>query len=66
LRFGTTTETREVEIGERRTMMSWWSDKEPFDEHDPDYCKNCKGGNSYEECKRCAEWHDEEVYDEAD
>lgn len=44
--------------------MSWWSDKEPFDEHDPDYCKNCKGGNSYEECKRCEKWHDGEVYDE--
>ena len=39
--------------------MSWWSDGEPFDEHDPEYCKYCKGGTSYEECKKCEERHDE-------
>lgn len=37
--------------------MSWYSDQEPFDEYDPPYCKNCKGGNSKEECDRCAEYY---------
>lgn len=41
--------------------MSWWSDGEPFDEYDPLWCKNCKGGNSYEECKKCSEWHRKEI-----
>lgn len=47
--------------------MSWYSDREPFDEHDPPYCKNCKGGNSYRECKRCEEQHRrEEVLNDYD
>ena len=33
-----------------------------YNEKDPPYCKNCKGGNSYEECKRCEEWHDKTRY----
>ena len=41
--------------------MSWWSDREPFDEYDPPWCRNCEGGNSYEECKRCSERHREEI-----
>lgn len=28
-----------------------------LDEYDPPYCKNCKGGNSKEECDRCAEYY---------
>ena len=32
--------------------MSWWSDKEKFDEYDPPQCEFCKRGNSYEECER--------------
>ena len=48
----------EKNVGE---TMSWWSDREPFNEYDPPWCKNCKGGNSYEECKRCTEWHREEI-----
>ena len=38
--------------------MSWWTDREPFDEYDPPYCAECSGGNSYEQCKRCEEEHD--------
>ena len=41
--------------------MSWWSDGEPFDEYDPPWCKNCKGGNSYEECKKCSERRRKEI-----
>lgn len=43
--------------------MSWYSDKESFDEYDPPYCKYCNdgvGGSSYEECKRCQEEHNRE------
>ena len=29
--------------------MSWWTDKEPFDEYDPPYCKGCES-LSCEEC----------------
>lgn len=39
--------------------MSWYSDKEPFNEYDPPYCKNCSGGNSKAECDRCARQHSE-------
>lgn len=54
----------EKKVGE---AMSWYSDKEPFDEYDPPWCRNCKGGNSYEECKRCTERHlNEEKEDETD
>ena len=40
--------------------MSWWSDKEKFDEYDPPQCEFCKRGNSYDECERCKRLHDEE------
>lgn len=40
--------------------MSWYSDKEPFNEYDPPYCKYCNGGSSYEECKNCKEEHNRE------
>ena len=35
--------------------MSWYSDKEPFDEFDHSYCewRRCSGGDSYEQCQRC-------------
>lgn len=38
--------------------MSWYSDGERFDEYDPPYCRNCKGGNSKEECDRCQKQHE--------
>lgn len=38
--------------------MSWYSDREPFDEHDPDYCASCDGGDGYEECERCRKRHE--------
>ena len=34
--------------------MSWYSDRELFNEFDPSYCKNYKGGNSKAQCNRCA------------
>lgn len=37
--------------------MSWYSDREPFDEYDPPYCKNCTRGASYEECAACERMH---------
>ena len=37
--------------------MSWYSDGDPFDEYDPPWCRGCKGGHSYAECKRCCEYH---------
>ena len=37
--------------------MSWYSDKEPFNEYDPPWCKYCDGGESKEECDRCCERH---------
>lgn len=40
--------------------MSWWSDKEKFDEYDPPQCEFCKRGNSYDECERCKRLYDEE------
>ena len=46
--------------------MSWYSDGEPFDEHDPPWCKRCEGGNSYEECKRCCERHMAEEKEDID
>lgn len=39
--------------------MSWYSDNERFDEHDPSYCKNCKRDVSYEICKACKKLHEE-------
>ncbi len=39
--------------------MSWYSDGEPFDEYDPPFCANCRGGNSYEECEACMRRHEE-------
>ena len=40
--------------------MSWWSNKEQFDEYDPPYCAYCNGGTSYEGCKACEEEHERE------
>lgn len=38
--------------------MSWYSDGEPFDEHDPPWCKNCTKENpNKERCDRCCEMH---------
>ena len=37
--------------------MSWWSDGEDFDEHDPEWCAFCIGGTSYEECQECCKRH---------
>lgn len=35
--------------------MSWYSDRETFDEWDDPYCERirCEGGESYEQCRRC-------------
>ena len=44
--------------------MSWYSDKEPFDEIDYPWCRYCDGGNSKEECDRCCERHMKGVDDE--
>lgn len=33
--------------------MSWWSDGEKFDEHDPDYCIGCERGFTKAFCDRC-------------
>ena len=38
--------------------MSWWSDKEKFDEYDPPQCEFCERENSYEECERCKRLHE--------
>lgn len=41
--------------------MSWWSDGEPFDEHDPDYCVGCTL-----DCDHCPlMWDDEPTKSEA-
>ena len=37
--------------------MSWYSDREPFNEYDPPWCKYCDGGESKEECDKCCEEH---------
>ena len=39
--------------------MSWYSDKEPFDEYDMPYCKYCDGGNSKDECDNCVKIYEE-------
>ena len=47
--------------------MSWYSDKESFNEYDDPYCvwkstaNGGKCGNSKEECDRCLNRHREEV-----
>ena len=47
--------------------MSWYSDKEPFNEYDDPYCvwkstaNGGKCGKSKEECDRCLNRHREEV-----
>lgn len=49
--------------------MSWYSDREPFDEYDWPWCKHCKGGDSYEACRRCEDVYlrkDEDEDDEDD
>ena len=40
--------------------MSWYSDKERFNEYDPPYCKNCKRGFTKKECDRCVADHEKE------
>ena len=40
--------------------MSWYSDREPFDEHEPPYCAFCKGGTSYADCQACMREHEAE------
>ena len=56
----------------RRKTMSWWSDKEPFDEFDDPYCvwksmaNGGKCGQSKEECDRCMKQHAEETKNEND
>lgn len=40
--------------------MSWWSDGEPFDEHDPEWCYGCKRTDvSKAICDKCCAWHEE-------
>lgn len=41
--------------------MSWYSDKERFNEYDPDWCvrRNCQKGFSKEECDRCIRLHEQ-------
>ena len=52
--------------------MSWYSDKEPFNEYDDPYCvwkstaNGGKCGNSKEECDRCMENHRREQRGEGD
>ena len=51
---------------EVRRKMSWYSDKESFNEYDDPYCvwkstaNGGKCGNSKEECDRCLNRHREE------
>ena len=42
--------------------MSWYSDRERFDEKpDPPYCRNCKStAFSKEACDRCIQRHEED------
>lgn len=41
--------------------MSWWSDNEKFDEHDPDYCVGCM-----RDCDHCPlMWGDDPTDSEA-
>ena len=50
-------------------IMSWWSNKEKFDEFDefdecdPPYCAYCSGGSSFDQCKKCQEEHDREFHE---
>ena len=52
--------------------MSWYSDKEPFNEYDDPYCvwksmaNGGKCGRSKEECDRCMENHRREQRGEDD
>lgn len=50
--------------------MSWYSDREDFDEYDPPFCSDCEGGESYEKCRKCMREHDyeenEDYYRECD
>ena len=48
--------------------MSWYSDKERFNEYDPPYCERCRRTDvSYEVCERCERMHDQaEEADEED
>jgi len=55
-----------------RTRMSWYSDKERFNEYDDPYCiwkSNASGGkcgNSKAECDRCMSDHIKEMEEEKD
>lgn len=40
--------------------MSWYSDKERFDEHDPPYCEGCTRYDDDNYCRQCRKWHEEE------
>lgn len=44
--------------------MSWWSDREKFDEYEPDFCKWCPGGTSKADCDRCKRDHYEPGWEE--
>ena len=51
--------------------MSWYTDGEPFDEHEPEYCKHCTNsaceGWTKADCDRCIKMHEEwEDEDETD
>lgn len=42
--------------------MSWYSDGEPFDEFEPEYCKWCSvppKERTYEGCRECEAEHDQ-------
>ena len=44
--------------------MSWWSDREPFDEQDPPYCRGCTRYEDDNYCRQCQKWHEEEEEEE--
>lgn len=45
--------------------MSWYSDREPFNEYDPPYCKYCTRSNlTKEKCDKCVERHEQEGDDD--
>ena len=46
--------------------MSWYSDREPFDEYDPPYCKYCSIIPTAEYCRECQKERDGVLSDELD
>lgn len=46
--------------------MSWYSDNEPFNEWEQEYCKRCNKGFSKAECDRCQRRHEGLDDDEED